>query len=164
MTNRKPYPTDLTDDQWERLQPFLPPARPRGRPRQIPTREILDAYWYLLRAGCSWRLLPHDFPPWQTVYSQVRRWKHEGLWPRLHGRLAEEMRLAEGRPPEPSAAVLDSQTVKAGNHAGHRGYDAGKNNHRPQAAYPGGPAWVAAAGGRDRSVGAGPGRSQGRTA
>ncbi len=124
MTNRKPYPTDLTDDQWERLEPFLPPAKPHGRPRATPLRELLDAYWYVLRAGCAWRLLPHDFPPWQTVYSQIRRWKHDGVWPRLHGRLAEEVRLAEGRPPEPSAAVLDSQTVKAGNQAGARGYDA----------------------------------------
>lgn len=161
---RKPYPTDLTDAQWQCLEPFLPADKPTGRPRQIPLREILDAYWYLLRSGCSWRLLPHDFPTWQTVYSQIRRWKHDGLWPRLHGRLVEESRLAEGRPLQPSAAVLDSQTVKAGDHAGQRGYDAGEKNHRPQAACPGRSAWVVAGCGGDRRVGPGPGRGQGRAA
>jgi putative transposase len=161
MNNRKKYPTDLTDDPWQCLEPFLPADKPKGRPREIPLREILDAYGYVLRAGCSWRMLPHDFPPWQTVYSQVRRWKHDGLWPRLRGRLAEELRLAEGHPPEPSAAVLGSQTVKAGNHAGQRGYDAGKKNHRPQAACAGGSARAVVDGGRDGGVGPGPGRGQG---
>ena len=161
---RKPYPTDLTDAQWERLEPFLPAGKPGGRPRQIPVRELLDAYWYLLRAGCAWRLLPHDFPAWQTVYSQVRRWKHDGVWPRLHARLVEESRRAAGRPPEPSAAVLDSQTVKAGDHAGQRGYDAGKKNHRPQAACAGRPARAAAGRGGDGGGGRGPGRGQGRAA
>jgi putative transposase len=161
---RQPYPTDLTDAQGQRLEPFLPPQKPGGRPRHLPVREILDAYWYLLRGGCSWRMLPHDFPPWQTVYSQVRRWKHDGVWPRLHGRLVEESRLAEGRPPEPSAAVLDSQTVKAGDHAGHRGYDAGQKNHRPQAPRAGRSARAAADGGGDRGGRARPRRGQGRAA
>jgi putative transposase len=123
---RKPYPSDLTDAEWGYLEPLVPPDKPGGRPRSVPVREILNAYWYLLRTGCAWRLLPHDFPPWSTVYSQIRRWKHDGFWPRLHERLREEVRLAHGRPTAPSAAVMDSQTVKAGNHAGHRGYDAGK--------------------------------------
>jgi len=161
---RKTYPTDLTDPQWECLEPFVPADKPGGRPRTISLREILDAYWYLLRSGCSWRMLPHDFPPWQTVYSQLRRWKHDGLWPRLHARLVEESRLADGRPPEPSAAVLDSQTVKAGDHAGHRGFDAGKKNHRPQAARPGRHARAAAGGRGDRGVGPGSRRRQGRAA
>jgi putative transposase len=134
MTHRKPYPTDLTDAQWQRLEPFLPAAKPGGRPRRVAPRDLLDAYWYLLRTGCAWRLLPHDFPPWQTVYSQVRRWQRDGVWPALHQRIREEARLAEGRPTQPSAAALDSQTVKAADHAGERGYDAGKKNRRPQAA------------------------------
>src|SRR4029079_400370 len=100
---RKPYPTDLTDVQWEHLEPLLPADKAGGRTREVPLREILDAYWYLLRAGCSWRMLPHDFPAWQTVYSQVRRWKHEGVWESLHERLREEARLADGRPTQPSA-------------------------------------------------------------
>ena len=146
--NRTPYPTDLTDPQWERLEPFVPPAKPGGRPRTVDVREVLNAYFYLLRAGCAWRMLPHDFPPWRTVYSCVRRWRLDGAWERLHERLREEVRLAEGRPAQPSAAILDSQTVKVADcHAGLKGYDGGKKNQRPQAAPAGGHA------------GAGPGRA-----
>ena len=135
MKTRRPYPTDLTDDQWARLEPDLPPQAADGRPRQIPVRELLDAYFYLLRAGCAWRLLPHDFPNWQTVYSQVRRWRLTGVWGPLHARVRADARLeAEGKPAEPSAAALDSQTVKAADHAGERGYDAGKKNPRAEAA------------------------------
>lgn len=134
MKTRQPYPTDLTDAQWERLQPYLPAECSDGRPREVPLREMLDAYWYLLRAGCSWRMLPHDFPKWQTVYSQVRRWKLSGVWETLHERIRDDVRSEGGRPTEPSAAALDSQTVKAADHAGERGYDAGKKNRRPQAA------------------------------
>jgi putative transposase len=129
-----PYPTDLTDDQWERLAPYVPPAKPGGRPRSVDIREVLNAVWYLLRAGCAWRLLPHDLPPWPTVYSYVRRWRLDGSWGRLHDRLREELRLQEGRPPRPSAAALDSQSVKTTDRGGDRGYDAGEKNRRPQAA------------------------------
>jgi putative transposase len=135
MKPRQPYPTDLTDAQWERLAPYLPADPTNGRPRVLPAREILDAYWYLVRAGCAWRLLPHDFPKWQTVYSQVRRWKLAGVWELLHARMREALRLeGEGKPAEPSAAALDSQTVKAAAHAGERGYDAGKKSRRPETA------------------------------
>jgi putative transposase len=133
---RKRYPSDLTDEQWERVQPLLP-VKPGGRPRAVPVRDILDAYFYLLRGGVSWRMLPHDFPPWPTVYSQVRRWKRNGTWEAVHDRLRDEVRLADGRPTQPSAAVLDSQSVKSADHPGVRGYDAGKKNHRPQAAHAG---------------------------
>ena len=131
--NRKRYPSDLTDEQWELAQTLLP-DKTGGRPRTTPMRDILDAYFYLLRGGVSWRMLPHDFPPWQTVYSQVRRWKADGVWEIVHDRLREEVRLAEGRPIQPSAAALDSQSVKSADHPGIRGYDAGKKNQRAQAA------------------------------
>jgi len=131
--NRKRYPTDLTDDQWELAQSLLP-TKSGGRPRAVALRDLLDAYFYLPRGGVSWRMLPHDFPPWQTVYSQIRRWKLDGVWQRLHDQLRDEVRLADGRPTQPSAAALDSQSVKSADHAGIRGYDAGKKNQRPQAA------------------------------
>jgi putative transposase len=135
MNPRQPYPTDLTDEQWARLEPHLPPAAADGRPRAVPIREVLNAYFYLLRAGCAWRLLPHDLPKWQTVYSQVRRWKAAGVWAAVHARVRADVRLeAEGKPAEPSAAALDSQTVKAADHAGARGYDAGEKNPRAEAA------------------------------
>ena len=134
MKTRRSYPTDLTDAQWAYLEPYLPRPSKEGRPREIDLREILDAYWYLLRAGGSWRMLPHDFPAWETVYSQVRRWKESGVWERIHRLLCDDLRTAEGRPPEPSAAAMDSQTVKTADHGGQRGYDAGKKNRRPEAA------------------------------
>jgi putative transposase len=132
--NRKPYPTDLTDEQWERLAPYVPAAKPGGRPRSVDIREILNGVWYVLRAGCAWRLLPHDLPPWPTVYSYVRRWRLDGTWQSLHDRIRQELRLQEGRLEQPSAAVLDSQSVKTTDRGGDRGYDAGKKNRRPQAA------------------------------
>ena len=134
MKTRQPYPTDLSDEQWERLEPYLPRQSPDGRPRELALREILDAYWYVLRAGCSWRMLPHDFPKWQTVYSQVRRWKLAGVWEQIHARIRDDVRLeVDGKPTQPSAAALDSQTVKAADHPGERGYDAGKKNRRAEA-------------------------------
>ena len=138
MKHRPAYPTDLTEAQWERLEPYLPAIAGIGRPRAVSVREILNAYWYLLRSGCAWRLLPHDFPKWETVYSQVRRWKRSGVWELLHARIRDDLRLErDGKPTEPSAAALDSQTVKAADHAGERGYDAGKKNRRTEAAHPG---------------------------
>ena len=135
MKTRQSYPTDLTDAQWERLEPYLPAEGTGCRPREIPARDVLDAYWYLLRAGCSWRMLPHDFPKWKTVYSQVRRWKQAGVWEALHAQVRDDVRLeVEGKLTEPSAAALDSQTVKAADHAGPRGYDAEKKNRRAEAA------------------------------
>jgi putative transposase len=134
MKTRKPYPSDLTDSQWANLEPYFPPPAREGRPRTIELRDICNAYWYLLRSGGSWRMLPHDFPAWETVYSQVRRWKEMGVWENIHNRLRDDLRLAEGRPLEPSAAALDSQTVKTADHGGPRGFDAGKKNRRPQTA------------------------------
>ncbi len=122
------YPTDLTDAEWGRLAPLLPAPEPRGRPREHPVREILDAIFYIVRRGCAWRLLPHDFPPWGTVYYWFRRWRLDGLWQRILVALRRATRQTEGREPEPSAAIMDSQSVRiAEESGGNQGYDAGKN-------------------------------------
>ena len=109
---RKPYPTDLTDAQWEILAPLLPEAKPGGRPRSVELREVVNAILYVLRSGCPWRMLPHDLPPWQTSYKYFRNWIRDGTWERLHESLRPQVREAEGRNPEPSAAIIDSQSVK----------------------------------------------------
>jgi putative transposase len=108
---REDYPTDLTDEQWEILQPLIPSEKPGGRPRKTNIREVINAIFYLLRSGCAWRLLPHDFPPWQTVYTYFRQWKKNGTWKKIHDALHQECRRQDGRK-EPSAAILDSQSVK----------------------------------------------------
>ncbi len=109
---RRAYPTDLTDAQWAILEPFVPAPKPGGRPAKHPRREIVNAMLYVLRGGIAWRLLPHEFPPWPTVYAYFRRWQGDGTWERIAGALRRDLRGALGRRPEPSAAVLDSQTVK----------------------------------------------------
>jgi len=125
---RTPYPTDLTDAEWERLLAHLPPAKPRGRPRKHSIREILDAIFYVVRAGCAWRMLPHDLPPWGTVYYWFRRWRLDGLWQRILVALRRATRQNQGREPEPSAAIIDSQSVRIAEESGGiKGYDAGKN-------------------------------------
>ena len=146
----KRYPSDLTLTQWKRLKRLLPPAKPGGRPRSVDLREVLNALFYHLRAGGAWRLLPHDFPPWSTVYDYFRKWRNDGTWERIHARLREDVRLEAGRPPTPAAGVLDSQSVKTTHRGGERGYDAGKKNQRPQAALAGGHAGADLGGGGDR--------------
>lgn len=120
------YPTDLTDEQWERVEPCLPAAKPGGRPRTIDLRQVLNGILYLERAGCAWRMLPHDFPAWQTVYTYFRNWKRTGVWTQLHDTFHRALRLLSGRDEEPSAAILDSQSVKTAGKAEDKGYDAGK--------------------------------------
>jgi len=119
------YLTDLTDAQWAALQPLLPAAKRRGRPRTA-LRRVVNGLFYLLTAGCQWRLLPHGFPPWQTVYHHWRSWCRAGLPARLNTRLRRLVRRAAGKRTRPTAAVLDSQTVRASGHGGTIGYDAGK--------------------------------------
>jgi len=109
---RRRYPSDLTDAQWARLEPLLPPARPGGRPRGRPLREVIDALRYVLRGGIAWRALPHDYPPWQTVYHYFRAWRLDGTWERLNDDLRELVRERSGRNQQPSAAILDSQSAK----------------------------------------------------
>ena len=109
---RRRYPCDLTDAQWMRLEPLLPPVRPGGRPRAHPLREVVDALRYVLRGGIAWRALPHDYPPWQTAYHYFRSWRRDGTWERLNDELRELVRVRAGRTAQPSAAILDSQSTE----------------------------------------------------
>ena len=125
--HRRRYPTDLNDAEWERLAPLLPSTEPRGRPREHPVREIFDAIFYVVRGGCPWRMLPHDFPPWGTVYYWFRQWRLDGLWQRILVALRRATRQKEGRDPEASAAIVDSQSVRIAEESGsNKGYDAAK--------------------------------------
>ena len=110
--DRTPYPSDLSDAQWERIAPMIPKPKTGGRPRKVNVREILNAIWYVARSGCAWRMIPHDLPPRQTVYGYFRAFRACGLWKRIHDRLREQVREACGREPTPSAAIIDSQSVK----------------------------------------------------
>lgn len=116
---RKKYPTDLSDEEWQVLEPFVPPIKAGGRPADYTRREILNAILYVVRSGCQWRMLPHDLPNWQTVYTYYRNWRMDGTWERIHNILRKELREDEGRDPEASAAILDSQSVKTTEKGGH---------------------------------------------
>ena len=128
MERQRRYPSDLTDAQWEIIEPLLPLIKSPGRIPKHPRRAIVDAILYVVRSGCSWRQLPVDFPPWQTVYWQFQQWEQRQVTERILDELREQVRLQEGREPQPSAGIIDSQSVKAADTVGRdsRGYDAGK--------------------------------------
>jgi putative transposase len=112
MTPRQPYPTDLSDNEWILIHHLVPEAKAGGRPADYPRREILNAIFYLLRSGCSWRMLPHDLPPWRMVYHYFRQWRQDGTWQHIHDMLRGDVRVAAGKHRQASAGIIDSQSVK----------------------------------------------------
>jgi putative transposase len=115
------YPSDLTDDQWEAISRLIPPASPGGRPRSVNMRHVLNAIFYIVRAGCAWRMLPKDYPPWETVYYYFARFKKDGTWERINELLRKRVRRQKNKQEQPSAAIIDSQSTKTTEKGGYTG-------------------------------------------
>jgi putative transposase len=113
VTGRHQYPSDLTDAEWAILEPLLPGRKSTGRPPRVDRREVVNAIFYVLRTGCQWRYLPAEFPNWNTVYWYFARWQEDGTWEQINDTLRRRVRVAQGRYPEPSAAIMDSQSAKS---------------------------------------------------
>ena len=126
MKTNQLYPTDLTDRQWDCIKEWIPAAKSGGRPRTLEMRAVINAILYIVVSGCQWRLLPREYPVWQSVYSYFRQWSKDGTWQRIHDRLRAQVRQRAGRHKHPTAGCMDSQSVKMTQMRGVRGYDAGK--------------------------------------
>lgn len=124
--SKQAYPTDLNDTEWKQIAPYLPEPKPTGRPREIPWREIMNGMFYMVKNGCVWRALPHDLPAWQTVYYYFRLFQKSQLWENLNTIIRERVRVKEGREPQASAMIIDSQSVKSAEGGEKIGFDGGK--------------------------------------
>lgn len=119
---REAYPSDVSDEEWAILEPLIPPAKPGGKPRTSDMREVLNAIFYVNKSGGQWRMLPHEFPKWQPVYYDYTTWRKAGLWGEWNALLRDKIRAQEGREPTPSAAILDSQSVKTSQKGGQQAW------------------------------------------
>lgn len=115
---QRKYATDLTDGQWQIIAPLIPSAKSGGREREIDIREVINAIFYLLKSGCQWRMIPNDFPKWQTVYDYFSKWKKDGTWKKIHDKLRDKVRLKAGKKKQPTAGIIDSQSVKTAKKGG----------------------------------------------
>ena len=119
--NTHPYPSDLSDEEWAILGPLITPGKQAGHPQLFGLRRIVEAVFYLLRTGCQWRAMPHEYPPWPTVFYHFAKWRNQGTWERINTALRERHRVLNGRKPQPTAAIIDSQSARTTEAGGPRG-------------------------------------------